>query len=141
MPNVNESIIGHRQIWELFTFLNDVKGETPLVIDSDEFLKGPLHVLNVLGKEWNLEFNNENLKWEQGYAEDWQLKDWYVEVANSTGLEVYHSDVPREIDGIPKYLEVTNEEDRLRLQNLFKSHNSYYQNLLRFAIKCCDVGS
>lgn len=135
MPTVNETIVGHRQLWELFLMFKEQLKETPLVIDSDEFLKDPLYVLNQLGAKWGYKFQEENLKWESGYAEDWHLKDWYVEVANSTNLWAYEGDVLREEDGTPKYLEVADEKDRQRLQELYKTQNVYYQNLLQYAIK------
>lgn len=135
MPTVDESIIGHRQLWDLFVMMKDQLQPMPLVIDSDEFLKDPLYVLNMLGERWGLQFTEDNLKWEKGYANDWRLKDWYVDVAESTELGEYRGDVPREKDGTPKYLEVTDEKDRVRLQNLYRSQIGYYQKLMQFAIK------
>lgn len=138
MPTVDESIIGHKQLWELFVLLKEQQQEMPLIIDSDEFLKRPLYTLNQLGKCWNLTFDSNNLHWNTGYAEDWHLKDWYVEVANSTSLGSYKGDVARNADGIPLYSEVANEQDRSRLQNLFKIQNEFYQNLLKYSLKPKD---
>lgn len=135
MPTVGESIVGHRQLWELFKFLKDQQERIPLVIDSDEFLKNPLYILGQLGEHWELKFHENNLHWESGYAEDWHLKDWYVEVANSTELGPYKGEVARNEDGVPKYLEVTDEKDRLRLQDFYKNQNVYYQKLLQYALK------
>lgn len=134
MPTVNESIIGHKQLWELFVLLRDQLQEPPLVIDSDEFLKNPLFTLNQLGKNWDLTFNEQNLHWERGYEEDWHLKDWYMEVANSTELGASQPDIERNADGTPKYLEVEDEQDRLRLQDLYRIQTPYYQNLLKYSI-------
>jgi|GEM_PF-6298090 len=138
MATVNESIIGHRQLWELFLLLKDQQLELPTIIDSDEFLKNPLASLNHLGDYWKLSFNENNLCWENGYAEDWRLKDWYVEVASSTQLGSYRGDVQRNWDGIPEYAEVTDEKERLRLQDLYKIQNVYYQNLLKHSFKLTE---
>jgi hypothetical protein len=135
MPSVDESIVGHRQLWELFVFLKEQLNVTPLVIDSDELLKDPLSILGKLGSYWGLAFDETNLKWETGYSDDWHLSNWYVEVANSTQLGGYRGDVEREEDGTPKYLEVEDEQDRLRLQDLFRSQNGYYQKLFHYALK------
>lgn len=135
MPTVNEPIIGHRQLWDLFLLLREDFGEIPLVLDSDEFLKDPLFILNQLGNKWGLNFDEDNLHWEKGYADDWHLKDWYVEVAESTELEGYRGDVPRDLAGTPLYAEVTNEKDRIRLQEFYRIQNGYYQNLLQYALK------
>lgn len=135
MPSVDDSVVGHRQVWELFSLLKDYQKQAPLVIDSDELLKDPIYILNRVGEHWGLEFNESNLKWESGYSSDWHLKDWYVEVADSTELGQYRGDVARQKDGTPKYLEVTDEKDRLRLQELYRVQNGYYQNLLQYALK------
>ena len=134
MPTVDESIIGHRQLWDIFTMLQE-NGKTPLVIDSDAFLKTPLPILNKLGESWGLHFDEKNLKWESGFEEDWYLKDWYVEVAASTQLESYRGDVPRLEDGTPAYLEVADEKDRKRLQDFYRIQNVYYQKLMQYALK------
>ncbi len=138
MPTVNESIIGYRQLWELFLLLKDQKQELPPIIDSDEFLKNPLASLSYLGNYWNLNFSENNLYWKNGYAEDWRLKDWYVEVANSTELGSYRGDVQRNKDGVPEYSEVIDEQERLRLQDLYIIQNVYYQNLLKYSFKITE---
>lgn len=135
MPTVNETVLNYKQLWELFVLLKDELDEIPFVIDSDEFLKDPLHVLNHLGQHWGMEFTHENLQWESGYAWDWHLKEWYVEVASSTKLWNYGGDVLRNEEGMPKYLEITDENDRQFLQNLYKLQKPYYANFLQYAIK------
>ncbi len=135
MPTVHEAIVGHRQLWEAFLLIKERLGITPLVIDSDEFLKNPLFILNQLGKEWGLQFDEKNLSWESGYADDWHLSEWYDAVAVSTKLGSYRGDVQRELDGTPKYLEVPDQDERARLQNLYRSQVDYYNKLFEFAIK------
>lgn len=135
MPSVSEEIVGHRQLWELYSFLKERLTYPPVVIDSDEFLKNPLLVLKQLGEKWELQFGNGNLKWEKGYANDWHLKDWYIEVAESDSLGTYKGDLPRDADGIPSYLDVSNEVDRQRLKELYLTQLPYYQKLLEFALK------
>lgn len=135
MPTVDESIIGHRQLWELFELLKNELPVTPLIVDSDEFLKHPIPILNKLGEAWNLQFNETNLHWESGYADDWHLKNWYVEVGASTELKSLPRDIPKQSDGTPEYSEVTNEHDRQRIQNFYRSQNVYYQLLLENALK------
>ncbi|HSX04612.1 MAG TPA: hypothetical protein VLG76_07790 [Rhabdochlamydiaceae bacterium] len=135
MPKVDHSIIGHEQLWDLFTLFKDNLDQAPLVIDSDELLKDPLPILNILGERWGMTFDPTNLRWESGYSNDWRVKDWYKTVANSTKLGAYHGDVPRGGDGVPVYAEVKDPADRIRLQEFFRSQNRYYQKLLQFAVK------
>ena len=88
-----------------------------------------------MGKQWGLQFNETNLHWEKGYAKDWHLKDWYVEVANTTELGTYQGDVQRDENGVPLYLEVESTQDRERLQNIFKIQNVYYRKLLKYSLR------
>ena len=131
MPTVDESIVGHRQLWELFVLLKNELPNVPPIIDSDALLKDPLSVLQQLGQSWNLAFDKSNLQWESGYADDWHVRDWYAEVANSTELGPYPGDVARNEERVPLYLEITDEKDRLRMQTLYKTQNEYYQKFLR----------
>jgi hypothetical protein len=135
MPSVDESIIGHKQLWDLFVFLKSKLDFTPVVIDSDEFLKNPIPILQELGDNWGIKFDEKNLSWNSGYSSDWRLKDWYVEVGASTRLEPYRGDVPREKDGTPLYEEVKDKKTREKLQGFYRSQNVYYQQLMQYALK------
>ena len=63
------------------------------------------------------------------------LKEWYVEVASSTELWGYRGDVLRDAEGTPQYPEVSNENDRQRLQSLYKNQKPYYEEFMQYAIK------
>jgi hypothetical protein len=58
----NESIVGHRQLWELFESLKSELQITPLVLNSDDFLANPIATLSRLGKAWQIEFNEGHLE-------------------------------------------------------------------------------
>lgn len=135
MPGLDNSIIGHQQLWELYVFLKEQLGPNLIVIDSDELLKNPLPILQKLGKAWGLRFSTKDLHWDKGYADDWTFKEWYVEVGDSTKLESYRGDVPRLSNGIPVYAEVEDLEARHRLQEYYIYQNVYYQKLLEHAVK------
>jgi hypothetical protein len=102
--------------------------------DSDLLLQSPLSVLGHLGAEWSMEFGIQNLSWPSGYAPDWHLKNYYQAVAESTGLQPGSGEVLRLSDGTPKYLEVESEVTRLKLQQLYRDHYSYYEKLLNYAV-------
>lgn len=135
MPTVTESIIGHKALWDLYEMLKDQLDYTPVVIDSDLLLKDPLKVLNTLGESWNLKFDQKNLEWKKEFAKDWHVKNWYVDVGESTKLGGPTPDIQRLEDGTPVYEEVTNDTDRERLRGFYKSQIVYYQKLLPYAIK------
>jgi hypothetical protein len=131
MPGVTNSIIGHEQLWQLYELLSKKLEKPPVVIDSDEFLKNPLIQLARLEESWNLTFSPKNLSWEKGYADDWRLKEWYVEVAESTSLEAYRGDVERLSNGVPAYFEISDEQIRAKLQSFYEYQNIFYQKLLK----------
>ena len=136
MPTVDNSIIGHQQLWDLFELFKKELKPTPLVLDSDELLKNPLPILNCLGERWNMKFNQTNLQWNKsGIRKDWRVEDWYQAVGVSTKLESYQGDIPRQENGTPEYTEVTNCADRIKLQGFFQTQNVFYQRLRDVALK------
>jgi hypothetical protein len=140
MPSIDNTgigLIGHEELWELFNILKESTGKAPLVIDSNEFLKNPLPILNQLGEEWGMAFTEKDLHWEKGCTDEWLHIDsnWYVEVINSCKLESYQGDIPREADGTPIYGEVEDLQVRKRLQDMYHHQIDFYQKLLQYAIK------
>jgi len=137
IDNMGIGLIGHEQLWELFNMIKDATGKTPIVIDSDELLKNPLAILNQLGDSWGMTFTEKDLHWKKGYADEWLHIDsnWYVEVSDSTQLEPYRGDIPREADGTPAYAEVEDLQARKRLQNMYHSQIGFYHKLLQYAIQ------
>lgn len=84
--------IGFIQQAELFDFVSETSGETPVVIDSREFLLNPEAMLRALCEKLGIEFDNNMLSWPSGSRDSdgvW-AKYWYDSVWNSTGFAPYH---------------------------------------------------
>jgi len=80
--------IGFVQQAELFDFVADLTGETPVVIDSREFLLQPEAMLRALCTRLGIDFDNNMLSWPKGARETdgvW-AKYWYDSVWNSNGF-------------------------------------------------------
>lgn len=79
--------IGIKKASELFSYLGS-RGNTPLVIDSDELLKDPKRYLQKICAWLEIPFSEAMLSWKKGgIPEDgiWATH-WYSNVHNSTGF-------------------------------------------------------
>ena len=80
--------IGFVQQAELFNFVADTTGETPIVIDSREFLLQPEDMLRALCARLGIDFDDNMLNWPKGSRDSdgvW-AKYWYDSVWNSSGF-------------------------------------------------------
>jgi hypothetical protein len=83
--------IGFAQQAQLFDYVTHISGETPLVIDSREFLLNPEPMLRSICNRLDLEFETNMLNWPTGPRDSdgvWG-KYWYESVWNSTGFSPY----------------------------------------------------
>jgi hypothetical protein len=83
--------IGFVQQAELFDYVADMTGETPIVIDSREFLMQPEAMLRALCERLAIDFDDNMLSWPKGKRDSdgvW-AKYWYDSVWNSTGFSPY----------------------------------------------------
>lgn len=83
--------IGFIQQAELFDYITQTTGETPLVIDSRDFLQQPEAMMRKICVKLDVSFDINMLKWPKGKrASDgvW-AKYWYDSVWNSTGFAPY----------------------------------------------------
>ncbi len=83
--------IGFIQQAELFDYITNTSGITPMVIDSREFLQQPELMMREICTQLDIEFDNKMLKWPEGKRSSdgvW-AKYWYDSVINSTGFAPY----------------------------------------------------
>ena len=83
--------IGFIQQAELFDQVRRMTDETPMVIDSREFLLDPRAMLESICARLDIEFVPKMLNWPKGARDSdgvW-AKYWYDSVWNSTGFEAY----------------------------------------------------
>ncbi len=85
--------IGFIQQAELFDQVRRLTDETPMVIDSREFLLDPRAMLESICARLDIEFAPKMLNWPKGARDSdgvW-AKYWYDSVWNSTGFEAFRN--------------------------------------------------
>jgi hypothetical protein len=83
--------IGFVQQSELFDAVSRINGETPLVIDSLDFLLDPRAMLEAICAHYDIEFSEEMLHWPAGPRDSdgvW-APYWYDSVWQSTGFALH----------------------------------------------------
>lgn len=87
-PKLND--LGIKQSYEIFQFLIE-KGQSPIIIDSNELLKNPKKVLSDVCKKLGIAFDEKMLQWKAGKRQEdgvW-APYWYSNVHQSTGFSPY----------------------------------------------------
>ena len=88
--------IGFVQQAELFDYIRELTGETPIVIDSREFLSQPEAMLKSLCNRLDINFDPKMLSWPSGPRDSdgaW-APYWYDSVWKSTGFSPARNSVP-----------------------------------------------
>ena len=83
--------IGFIQQAELFDQVSEMSGETPVVIDSREFLLNPEPMLRLICNRLEINFDPAMLNWPKGARDSdgvWG-QYWYATVWQSTGFDTY----------------------------------------------------
>jgi hypothetical protein len=104
-PHVTVADIGVLQQLEIYEYVQRQSGESPPVIDADEFLKAPEAQLRALCDELGVPFTARMLSWPAGpRASDgvW-APYWYDSVLRSTGFEAQR---PRALEVPAAYREI-----------------------------------
>ena len=113
--NVNLDDIGLPQQLEIFEHVQ-ARGETPLVIDTADFLQNPRGYLQALCAPLDIEFSECMLNWPAGPRDSdgvW-AKYWYAAVQKSTGFAPYQE---RDLELMPE------------LQTIAEQAGPYYEIL------------
>jgi len=97
MESVSLKAIGFPQQCRIFELANDIKGRTPIVIDSDDILQDPTTMMSALCDRLGIEWDPAMLEWPAGpKAEDgvW-APHWYDTVNQSTGFGPPPGNLPK----------------------------------------------
>jgi hypothetical protein len=92
-PHVTAEDIGVLQQREIFGYLQELRGETPPVIDAGEFLQAPEAHLRALCAALDIAFTGRMLQWPAGPrpSDGVWAPHWYEAVLRSTGFEPYRA--------------------------------------------------
>ncbi|XP_070576163.1 uncharacterized protein [Ptychodera flava] len=81
------SEISFRGMWDLYKYIRDVKGQTPLIIDADDLIADPAGIMKKYCEAVGFEFRESMLHWEPGPVDGWLWEDiWYRRVSTSKGF-------------------------------------------------------
>jgi hypothetical protein len=114
--------IGFIQQAELFDQVSQMSGETPVVIDSREFLLNPELMLKLICNRLDIDFDPAMLSWPEGVRDSdgvWG-RHWYDSVWQSTGFAAYRE---RDYD--------LSDKDRL----IAEQARPYYERLYQLRLK------
>ena len=90
-PQVTLEDVGIAQQAQLFDYLHQQTGKTPVVIDARDILQNPARMLSAMCEALGIAFSEKMLNWPAGArASDgvW-AKYWYTSVESSTGFQPY----------------------------------------------------
>ena len=113
--------IGMLRLKQLFESVCEYHGDIPPVIDAQDLLENPRHILSLLCKALGIEFKEAMLKWSIGNpTEDvWSQYEWYDTARNSTGFHPYK----RKTAPIPD-----------QFQDLLAQCNQVYRELYKYRL-------
>ncbi|GAA5980563.1 hypothetical protein JCM11641_006682 [Rhodosporidiobolus odoratus] len=66
--------MGYKELRKLFAFVKEETGETPLLVEAEELLRGPVETVKLWCAEVGIEFSEEMLDWENaahGHFDKW----------------------------------------------------------------------
>ncbi|XP_070537658.1 uncharacterized protein [Ptychodera flava] len=119
---------GFVELWELYQYIRDIKGQTPMVIDADDdLLRDPATTMKKFCDFAGFEFKESMLHWQPGRLEDWSWDDaWYGTVVKSSGFITNEKHRVSEIDvsSYPEYV-----------QDVIRDCQPYYEKLYNLRAK------
>ncbi len=117
-PNPTLDTIGILRLKKLFETVYQYSGNIPPVIDAQDLLENPRHILSLLCEAVGVEFTDTMLNWSIGNPtnDTWSKYEWYDTARSSTGFHPYKL----KTDPIPE-----------RFQNLLSQCNEVYNELYK----------
>ncbi|XP_070577915.1 uncharacterized protein [Ptychodera flava] len=122
-PTIYDGEIGICELLELFKFIRDSTGETPLVIDADDLLNDPAPMMKKYCDYVGFEFKESMLHWKAGSVDDWDFEgDWYDTVMKSTGFLKPDQlrDVDPDVSTLPQHVQQFIQEAEPGYQEMYK---------------------
>ena len=119
-PDFHEKEVGFAEQRALFDRLSDLNGTAPPVIDSDDLLENPGHMVEVWCNAVGIEFLPDALSWEPGSRDEvswWDGGSFHENLRNSDGLKPQKR----------KYVEIEQAPDRVK--QIYEQVLPHYEHL------------
>ncbi|XP_070538938.1 uncharacterized protein [Ptychodera flava] len=116
---------GYREMLELYQYIRDVKGQTPMVIDADDdLLRDPATTMKKFCDFVGFEFKESMLHWKPGRPKEWSWDGaWYGTVASSAGFvrnpETQSSSEVEDISLYPSYVQEAIQDTQPYYEKLY----------------------
>ena len=126
-PDFHEKEVGFAEQRQLFDKILDKTGSAPAVIDSDDLLENPAHIVEQWCKAVGIEFIEEALHWEPGARDEvswWDGGAFHANLRNSDGLK------PQ-----PRKQYVPIEQTPERVQEVYHKVLPHYEYMYQFRIQ------
>ena len=106
---------GFRATYELYTLVKSTVDPSPIVIDADDLLEDPKHIMKVYCTATGLPFKESMVSWEPKSFPEWEWHghlSWHGDVINSTGFEKHFqsSNSSISVDGLEQEIRGVVEE-------------------------------
>ena len=126
-PDFHEKEVGFAEQRELFEMIMDKTGTPPPVIDSDDLLENPAHIVEAWCKAVGLPFMESALHWEPGARDEvswWDGGSFHANLRNSDGLKPQ----PRK-----DYIDISEAPERV--QEVYERVLPHYEFMKTYAIR------
>ena len=125
-PDFDEGEVGFAEQRELFDRITKLNGVAPPVIDSDDLLEDPRHMVARWCESVDIPFIESALSWEPGARDEvswWDGGSFHANLRNSDGLKPQKR----------KYVELADTPDRV--QDVHSRARPHYDHLYQFRTK------
>ncbi|XP_070537007.1 uncharacterized protein [Ptychodera flava] len=126
LPEIIPAEAGIRDMWALYEYIRDVKGQTPMVIDADDdLLRDPATTMKKFCDFVGFEFKESMLRWTPVHPEEWVFHDeWYDTLLSTTGF-VKNTETPScpqkvDVSSYPTYVQDTIRDCKPYYEKLYE---------------------
>lgn len=130
--------VGFVELLQVYHYVKNTLGQTPIVIDSDDLLRDPEAYMQAYCKEVGLPFTKDMLVWEKGLVpkgwEDWE--GWHDDAINSDGLKK-RATPPSSISGEtekPKPSKYVKELTIPEVQEAIQENIAAYEEMVQYKL-------
>lgn len=118
-PDMQRDAIGYEALYRVFSRVEELTGETPIVIHAKDLATHPKAVIQAFCASVGIEHVPSSLQWKAGMPAQWEAwREWHVDVGASTSItppveRTYKVDL----------------ESSPRLQECYQYHLPFYERL------------
>lgn len=122
-PNISNSQVGYEHLYEIFTQVEQISKNKPIVMEADRLVKDPEHVIKQFCKHAGIPFDPTALHWNAGTQPHWEkTQRWHEDVSYSQGFEDRDN-----------FYEETIDNNQM-LNGFYRYHYPFYKKLAALSV-------